>query len=382
MSEAPVLSVIVPVYNAAAHLKELLNSIKAQTFADYEVICVNDASTDESATILSDYAAKDSRYSVLNKINEGPGVARNAGLDKARGSYVFFFDSDDIVNSHLFEHAYACAQETNADIIIYQSQHLDDRSNTVYPSPDRWDPQLFPKEFNSTTHADALFETFQNWPWDKMFKRSFLLDNEIRFPALYRTEDLAFTCAALAMAQRIALLDEVLYSYRVNNPASSTQTTDNAPCDFITSIIELKSYLDRHHVFKQVERSYVNWTSLCIAVNLAGLHSPATFSSVCNELRSSALERTGLAQASDDLFDNTEIRKLIRTIENQDDLTIMMSAWHVDRALITARQDAYIDSFVQEGMNYVRQSTTFRTGKALLALPTFVKEHLGSSAHN
>ena len=95
----PRVSLIVPVFNTAPFLRECLESVLAQTFPDWELVCVDDGSTDDSPRILAEYSARDERIVVLRQSNSGQGAARNAGLGKARGEYVLFLDSDDLLDS-------------------------------------------------------------------------------------------------------------------------------------------------------------------------------------------------------------------------------------------------------------------------------------------
>ncbi len=103
----PFLSVVIPVYNVASYLRECLDSVRAQTFTDWEAICVDDGSTDGSAAILEDYAAQDARFRIVHQPNAGVSVARNVALGLARGEWVTFVDSDDTVHPDWFRHAVA-----------------------------------------------------------------------------------------------------------------------------------------------------------------------------------------------------------------------------------------------------------------------------------
>lgn len=91
------ISIIIPVYNAENYLRDCLESVRVQTYIDFEVICVNDGSIDNSDTICSEFANIDSRFSLITQANAGVSVARNTGLDKAQGEYVCFVDADDII---------------------------------------------------------------------------------------------------------------------------------------------------------------------------------------------------------------------------------------------------------------------------------------------
>lgn len=112
-------SIIVPVYNVEKFLRESLDSIVAQTLKDFEVICVNDGSTDNSLEILKEYANNDSRIKVISQENQGQGVARNNAIDIAQGKYLLFVDPDDFIESNTLEVLYNKFHETDVDIIQF-----------------------------------------------------------------------------------------------------------------------------------------------------------------------------------------------------------------------------------------------------------------------
>ena len=114
------ISVICPVYNSEKYLRRCLDSVLNQTFHDWELICVNDGSSDNSAAILDEYAARDSRVRVINKKNGGASDARNYGMRAARGKYVFFLDSDDFIHPQIFEITSYIAEKNNDDMVVFQ----------------------------------------------------------------------------------------------------------------------------------------------------------------------------------------------------------------------------------------------------------------------
>ena len=99
----PLISIVIPVYNAEKYLRACLDSVLAQTYKNWEAICVNDGSSDNSAKILEEYAAKDARFHIINQQNSGVSTARNTGLRQTTGKYIYFMDADDIVSPYLFE---------------------------------------------------------------------------------------------------------------------------------------------------------------------------------------------------------------------------------------------------------------------------------------
>ena len=114
----PKVSVIIPIYNTEKYLRKCLDSVCNQTLSDIEIICVNDCSTDNSLEILEEYASKDNRIKLIDfKENKGAAVARNAGIDEAKGEYIGFVDSDDFIDLDFYEKLYNKAVKSGADCV-------------------------------------------------------------------------------------------------------------------------------------------------------------------------------------------------------------------------------------------------------------------------
>ena len=128
----PKVSVIIPVYNTSKYLNQCLESIQNQTFTDFEAICINDGSTDSSLEILKEFASKDDRFIIINKKNEGQGIARNLGIQQANGEYIIFIDSDDWLETEGLEKAYKKIKEDSADILIFDFYFFSDKDQTMH----------------------------------------------------------------------------------------------------------------------------------------------------------------------------------------------------------------------------------------------------------
>lgn len=115
----PAISVIIPIYNVEKYLRRCLDSVKNQTFQDWEAICVNDGSPDNSAAILAEYAAMDARFKIVNKENGGLSDARNAGMAVASGDYILYLDSDDFIHPQIMEIAHTLAVRDKSDIVSF-----------------------------------------------------------------------------------------------------------------------------------------------------------------------------------------------------------------------------------------------------------------------
>lgn len=142
VQQKPLVTVVVPVYNAEKYLEECLNSIANQTYSNLEIIVIDDQSTDSSGVIADTFAGNDSRFTVIHKNNAGPGAARNDGIKLAKGKYLQFVDADDILENDAISNTVVLAEDTNADIVsfnftAFNSNGSVDRSSVVsnpYPS--------------------------------------------------------------------------------------------------------------------------------------------------------------------------------------------------------------------------------------------------------
>lgn len=222
-----------PVFNVEAHLRRCLDSVIGQTLREMEIICVDDGSTDGSAEILREYAAKDGRVKVLLHEHTNAGAARNAGMDAATGEYLGFVDSDDWCELTLFEKAYARARRCDADVVSWRYVQYDVRTQKTEA------PRVFPEEmlsfgetFSSDDVAENIFSPITYAPWGRLVRRSFICGEHLRFQEIERTNDVYFCCMVLALAARQTLVDEVLYTYRVgtgtNLQANNAASQDSA----------------------------------------------------------------------------------------------------------------------------------------------------------
>lgn len=256
----PKISVIIPVYNVEKYLCECLDSVINQTLQDIEIICINDGSTDNSLEILKKYAKNDNRIVIIDKKNEGAGEARNKGLDKASGEYLAFLDGDDFYNLDYLEKIYAKAKLTNADIVVCAANSFNDGTKETKPMSWSLRMDLIPQKeiFNYKDFSNYIFNCFQNWNWNKLYKNNFVKSNNIYFQKLYRTNDLYFTCVALVLAERISVLNENLVNYRIGMTQNSQSTNHLYPFDFYKAFKKLREFLINADIYQDVELSYMN----------------------------------------------------------------------------------------------------------------------------
>lgn len=210
-------SVIVPVYGVEKYLDECVQSILSQTYSDFELILVDDKSPDNCPVMCDAYAKKDSRVRVIHKEkNEGPGFARNTGMEAAKGEYIVFVDSDDTIAPNTLE-AYSKAIEDGADVIACgltlckeNKRGKTVRRTELKPQASYTDtPQGKADMFAMLTEC----RVFQ-YVWNKAYKRKFLLSAAIKFEKTKLSEDFLFNIEIFTQAKSICSLDSVYYNYR------------------------------------------------------------------------------------------------------------------------------------------------------------------------
>ncbi len=205
----PAISVIMPVHNSGPYLKECLDSILAQTMEDWEVLCVDDGSTDDSATILDEYAGKDGRFRVFHNEHSNAGAARNFALEYASGEYLAFLDSDDIFSPWLFETLLDKAQMTDADVVTCKASWFSDGGKKpVFKEPTFWKDCTPDADWSNKPLASGTM------PWNKLIRRSFVEDRKLRFLEQSSTNDLTFIGLALAMSRKTVSTGLKLVGYR------------------------------------------------------------------------------------------------------------------------------------------------------------------------
>lgn len=215
------ISVIIPVYNTEEYLPQCLDSLIAQTYRNLEIICVNDGSTDESLNVLSRYAEKDARVTVLSQKNSGVSAARNAGIRAAKGDYISFIDSDDELETDMYEILLNLMKAHEADIAhcSYRKIHANGTVKEIGGTGELL--------IQSSDEVGICFLTGQRFTgslWNKLFRRE-ILDGVWFDESLKINEDLLFCAMAFQQAEKIVFLDAAKYHYfeRINSACARTQ---------------------------------------------------------------------------------------------------------------------------------------------------------------
>ena len=301
----PLVSVIIPVYNSEKYLCECIDSLITQTLRSCEFIFVDDGSTDSSRQILEAYQKVDRRIRVFSQTNMYAGVARNNGLSHARGEYITFLDSDDIMVPYALEEFYRRAETTGADIVISSAYKFEKKDGHREVAGWTLRKEFLPSEmeFSVNTYSRYLFQITAGAPWGKMYKRSLIQENGITFPALPRSEDFTFVYWSFTVASKIVIIDDQLIMYRVIDGGESLEDAKDkyplAPISAYNILWKKICELGKEETLKATFReNVING----MAYNLRQMKTGEGFEKLFNGFRNEVVEKFQLDFSSSDLF--------------------------------------------------------------------------------
>lgn len=218
---SPLISVVIPTFNASKFLREALDSLVAQTFTDWEALCVNDGSTDDSLAIMQEYAAKDNRFRILNGPNGGYGKAMNRGMDAAKGKYMAIFEPDDYLPANAYKTLFTLAEENQLDIAKGNFADFwgDGAKREFQVNNNIVERQLI------CPRRELLAFCFSSFTWTCLYRMDFLRKHGIRHHETPGAsfQDNGWFILTFSYADRLMCTRELVYYYRNDNPASSVR---------------------------------------------------------------------------------------------------------------------------------------------------------------
>ena len=255
------VSVIIPVYNVEKYLEKCLESLKNQSLTDIEFICINDGSTDNSLAILNRYAAKDKRFTVISQENQGQGIARNKGLELARGEYIGFVDPDDWVEENMFETLYNKAKELELDII--ECNYIDEYEDNRPAS--NWQTRFKTNKVFCWQNNKKYIFSHMLGACNKLFKADNIKKYKIRFANGRYGEDQYFTIIARLFAKRALHCNNYLYHYLWRNNSSVRNSIYNF--DIIYCIEKVKEFLIKEKLYCKLRNEFKKYSSSHLSEN-------------------------------------------------------------------------------------------------------------------
>lgn len=222
MSEVKI-SIIMPVYGVEDYVGKAIESIQAQTLIDWEFFCVDDGTKDRSGEICEEYAAKDPRIIVIHKENGGAPSARNVAIDRAKGKYMYFMDSDDWAEPTMLEDMYNLAEKNNSQLVVsgyYIDTYYNDTEKFVQKQ--FYDDVVFATQQEFRENAHKLFDrNLLYTPWNKLYLSSYILENKLYFPQTF-WDDFPFNLSVVRNVERVSVTSNKYYHFIRKRTESET----------------------------------------------------------------------------------------------------------------------------------------------------------------
>ena len=261
MQKSPLISVIIPTFNSEKTLDVCISSVLRQTFENFELIIVDDDSMDGTQDFCR--CIKDKRVTYFRKENEGPGAARNFGIEKAKGKWIYCLDSDDFIDHKFFERV-AAAVCPDIDVVLTNFAVYNDALRCQFPAGWALRHANFfsddsKKRFTFEDCPELFFETVQNVPWNKMVRKSLMEKNNIAFQNLFLSEDMAYSLSSCVLAKNIVRLMSENVIHREYAGTSSMDNKFSHPLDFLESLVYLLDFLKKNELFDVLRCSYLRW---------------------------------------------------------------------------------------------------------------------------
>lgn len=241
-------SIVVPVYNVEVYLTKCIDSILMQSYPNFELILVNDGSTDNSPMICDKYAKKDHRVKVVHKHNGGLSSARNEGLAKSTGEYILFVDSDDFwKHNHVLEEINTIIVNENSDIVLYGFSYYFSENKIIEKRLD------FNIASSNQKNLDLLVanDIYQASACNKCIKRDLLIENKLYFPLSRLSEDITWCAKLMLVCKNYSIYNDAVYMYRQNRKGSITSiVSEKNILDIFISIGEVCKLASDHEISK------------------------------------------------------------------------------------------------------------------------------------
>ena len=258
----PLISIIVPIYNVETYIKKCVDSILSQTYKNLEVILVDDGSPDNCGNICDEYSLNDNRVKTIHKKNGGLSSARNAGLDVAIGEYIGFVDSDDWIESDMYESLYKIITERKADISVCGRYIVEEGRITTIS--DTEEVYVFTKQEALSQLVLDEHDGIKNFAWDKLYKKE-LFEN-IRYPEGKYYEDIFTTYKLFSMSNLIAEIKSPKYYYLLREGSICGSNTPSKRYDYYKANMECLEYIKKSHpeLASICERQLFNRLHFCL----------------------------------------------------------------------------------------------------------------------
>lgn len=254
------ISIIVPVYQAEKYLSECLESLLHQNISEYEILCIDDGSTDRSAEIIHKFQRKSDKIVYFYQTNQGVSAARNQGIELARGKYIMFVDSDDAIKKNCLRYLYQKAEQKASDILVFGG-----KPDTPLKAPEWMRMALYTRCID---YEECIPEILYNeagvqpFVWNKLFRKECI--KNVRFPwNINIAEDMTFLFVLLPTIHKISFVRKRIYLYRISNAASAMHRTSDAKIKYMENHVRAAETIaaswKKYGLFEKDTEQFAEW---------------------------------------------------------------------------------------------------------------------------
>ena len=299
------LSVVSPMYNGSLYLKPFLQSVLGQSYSSFELIMVDDGSTDDSVQIIQTHQDADSRIRLVRQNHRGAGSARNLGLSEAKGEYIIFLDCDDWFDKDFFKKMIDRIEADHSDVAVCEFFIF------RQPSGEALRFCIAQTEGQKIAGTNLIFDLFAPNPWTKLYRTSFLRQNRLAFQEIRSCNDWSFAYTSLACAHKISVIREPLVFYRSETSVSISSYRYRRTKDIVLAIKHLKSELKKRGLFSRYREGFARrstchliyeafsgrkWKGFYVLFrNLLIVNDPAVYSAFLQKAFQYFLKRLGVS---------------------------------------------------------------------------------------
>lgn len=312
--QEPLVSIVIPVYNAEEYLEESLRSALEQSYRNLEIICVDDGSTDKSLQILLRMKQNDDRIKILSEENQGAGAARNLGMEAAGGEYIYFFDADDILQKKAIQTLVKTAGKSDADIVLFGYYKFCEGKKTRVAFSSKILNVPLNRVISPESISDRLFQADHGMPWNKFYKAEFLRKSGVKFQTLKNTNDEFFSRLTTVEAKRMIFINKTLTGYRVGNRRS---LQGSAGANILNCTLALQAIFDelkQRGYYENYSQTFKKLAGYVVMLKLLAVRGSDAFGILAKEVSDNTI---GLCEMEEDYLEE-QYRSAFRALQAKD----------------------------------------------------------------
>ncbi|NDV78859.1 glycosyltransferase [Dysgonomonas sp. 511] len=272
----PLVSIIVPIYNVIKFIDRGINNILSQTYANLEILLIDDGSTDGSGELCDYWSVKEERIKVYHKKNGGAGSARNLGMSKASGKYIYFFDIDDLADKELLDYNVRIMEEKQVDFILFGFSTIEVGRNNIRDEITFVEQEIHSNEELKQIYVDTILLTKNGngFPWNKFYRRSFLEKHNIIYEDQRIQQDEVFNLKLYLYLEKAYISQKILYTYFIYNIGNTRSHFIEDRFDIYVSVRShfenLCNYwkLEDSRYDEYLNKRFYNSVEICINFNM------------------------------------------------------------------------------------------------------------------